>query len=258
MLCAMPPSSPLVWPEFRDRVTAARRERGWRWTAGERGRYESHLRSLLSEAEISTRVSLDALALILEDGRFKTRYEPGCLQSPNPPRSATEEARVWNVPAGALGELPIFGYAATVADVAVPETRATLHMAYGSARVLLRSEVGARCTVFFGDSLWAVRHDEGAPAPLGAPDELCWLPERGLPSERHGPDEGGPDEVVEIQIIKGLRVSEISSVRFDFDPPQPVLDALARRGICSCVNPMPTPPEYSRKSFVRDVLSTGA
>ncbi len=253
----MSPSSPLIRPEFRARVRASRLERGWGWPSAERGRYESHLRALLRDAEISTRVSLDALALILEDGRFKTRYEAGSLLSRNPPRSAAEESRVWNVPADALGELPIFGYAATLADVAAPETRATLHMAYGSARVLLRSEVMARCTVFFGDSLWAVRHDEGAPAPLDAPDELCWLPDRGMPTGRHELDEGGPDEVVEVQITKGLRVNEISSVRFDFEPPQPILDALAARRIGSCVDLMPTLPEHSTKSFVPDVLSAG-
>jgi hypothetical protein len=167
-----------------------------------RENYERHLRALVSGAEISTRVSLNALARILDDGRFKTSHEPGCLQSKNPPRSPAEEAQVWNVQASSLSELPIFGYAATIADVSVPQTRATLHMAYGSARVVLQAQVRSRCTVFFGDSLWAVRHDEGAPAPLERPDELCWLPERGLPSERLELDEGGPDEVVEVQIIK--------------------------------------------------------
>jgi hypothetical protein len=251
-------SGPLIRPEFRDRVMAARRERGLGWPARERESYESHLRVLLSEAEISKRVKLDALKLILEDGRFKTSHEPGCLQSKNPSRSAAEEAAVWNVPASALSELPIFGYAATAADVTVPETRATLHMAYGSARVLLRREVRTRSTVLFGDSLWPVRHDEGAPASLDAPDELCWLPDRGVPSERHGLDEGAPDEVVEIQIIKGLRLSEVSAVRFDFDPPQPIVDALSERRIGWCVNPMPALPEHSQRSFVRDVLSAGS
>lgn len=92
---------------------------------------------------------------------------------------------------------------------------------------MLASEVRDRCTVFFADSLWAIRHDEGAPAPLDAPDELCWLPERGLPTERLELDEGGPDEVVEIQIIGGLSASEICSVRFDLEPPPSIINALA-------------------------------
>jgi len=242
----MPPYRPLLRQEFRERVRAARAERGWEWSAAEREPYEAHLRALVESAEISKRVRLEAFARILDDGRFKTPYEPGCLPSGNPVRSAVREAQVWNVSADAVGELPTFGYLATIADVAVPETRAYMHNAYGSVRVMLASEVKARCTVFFADSLWAINHDEGAPAPLDAPDELCWLPDRCLPTERLTIDEGGPDEIAEIQITGGLSADDISSVRFDFEPPKSIVDALCARGIEWCVNSMPTLPFYSR------------
>jgi len=235
----------------------ARAARGGSWPASERAGRQADLRRLLRDAEISTRVTLDALVLILACGRFKTRYEPGCVPNKNPARSAAEEAQVWNVSAESPGDLPIFGYAATAGDVSVPETRATLHMAYGSARVLLSDTVRSRCTVFFGDSLWALRHDEGAPAPLSEPDELCWLADRGLPEERHNIDQGGPDEVVEIQILKGLRVSEIASVRFDFEPPHLVQDALEQQKVSWRVNPMLALPKYSARHFVADRLSAG-
>jgi hypothetical protein len=249
----MPPSRQLLRKEFRERVRAARAKRGWEWSAAEREPYEAHLRALVQGAEISKRVRLEAFARILDDGRFKTPYEPRCLPSGNPVRSAVRDAQVWNVSAEAFGELPTFGYLATTADVAVPETRAYMHNAYGSVRVMLAGEVKARCTVFFADSLWAISHDEGAPAPLDAPDELCWLPDRCLPPERLTIDEGGPDEVAEIQIIGGLSVDEISSVRFDFKPPESIVDALSARAIKWCVNSVPTLPSYSR--LVPDTLS---
>jgi hypothetical protein len=251
----MRPPSPLLRPEFRERVRVSRVERGWEWPATEREHYEAHLRALVQSAEISKRVKLAAFARILEDGRFKTPYEPGCLPSGNPERSAAQEAKVWNVSADAFGELPTFGYLATIADVAVPSTRAYLHNAYGSVRVMLASAVKAKCTVFFADSLWAINHEEGVPAPLDAPDELCWLPDRGLPTGRLTIDEGGADEVVEIQIIGGLSLGEISSVRFDFEPPDSIVNALCARGIKWCLNPMPTLPRYSRLRL--DALSAG-
>lgn len=120
MLQGDAPLSPLVRSEFRDRVRAARQACGREWPADECERYESHLRTLLGSAEISKRGKLDVLALILEEGRFKTRYEPGCLPSGNPPRCAVEEAQVWNVAPEALVEMPTFGYAATIDDVAAP------------------------------------------------------------------------------------------------------------------------------------------
>lgn len=219
-----------------------------------RDEYECHLRTLLADAELAVRVPLDALAAILRDGRFKTRHEAG-VHSKNPERCPAEESAVWSVHETALSELPIFGYAASIGDVTTPETRATLHQAYGSARVLLARDVGHRTSVFFGDTLIWLRQGAGAPAPLREPDELSWPSDRGAPTERHSLDSCGPDEVVEIQVVGGLRLSDIASIMFDQNPPRSILEALQQNAIDSYVNALPALPRWLSERFIPDALT---
>ena len=210
----------------------------------------------MERAEIASRVKLDALAGILADGRFKTRHEPAGRPSKNPPRSAAEEARIWNVPERALSEMPIYGYLATRADVAAVETRMSLHQAYGSARVVLRPEARSRSTVFFGDSRWPTSHDEGAPTPIDGPYELAWMPDLGAPTDRRSVDEGYFDEVVELQVIGGVHIRDIEVVVFDFDPPPSIIGALRCRKLKWDVNPLPSVSDEQCPGFVADELTS--
>ncbi len=246
---------PLVRPAFCARVRARRQERGWCWPAEVRECFEGHLRALVERAEIGSRVKLDALAGILADGRFKTRHEATGRPSKNPPRSSAEEARIWNVHERALSGMPIYGYLATRADVTAVETRMSLHRAYGSARVVLRPEARSCSTVFFGDSRWPTSHDEGAPAPIDGPYELAWMPDLGPPTDRRSVDEGYFDEVVELQIIGGVHISDIEVVVFDLDPPCSITDALRCRELKWDVNPLPSMSDEQRARFVADELS---
>ena len=234
----MAPYEPLVRPQFRERVRARRVKFGCLWPEALADRYEAHLRGLLVDAEIGTRVQLEDLESILRDGRFKTRHEPG-VHSKNPQRHPDEEAEVWNVDARHLCEFPIFGYAATTDDVAVPETRRTLHNAYGPARVLFAESVRVRCSVFFGDTLRWLRDGSGAPAPVCAPDELSWPPDLGPPTERASIDVCGPEDVVEIQILGGIEAIEIKRVILDAEPADALARALRRAGLTPEVNPLP-------------------
>jgi hypothetical protein len=230
---------PLVRSQFRERVRTRRAELGSLWPEALAEGYEAHLRGLLVGAEIGTRVRVEVLDSILREGRFKTRHEPG-VHSKNPDRHPDEEAEVWNVDARRAWELPIFGYAATIDDVAVPETRRTLHNAYGAARLLLAESVRVRCSVFFGDTLRWLRDGSGAPAPLCAPDELSWPPDLGVPTGRTSIDVCGPEDVVEIQILGGVEAREIKRVILDAEPADALARALSTAGLTLEVNPLPT------------------
>ncbi len=151
---------------------------------------------------------------------------------------------MWDLDLDRLCEFPIFGYAASIADVSEPATRATMHHAYGSARALLRADIRERTTVFFGDSLAWIRRREGAPAPLDAPDELAWPFDRGSPFDRQSLDEGGADEYVEIQIIGGISTEMIQMILFDYPPSALVAEQLAAHKIAWDVNPMAKLPPY--------------
>ncbi len=227
-------------------------ELGRSWPYDLRAESERHLRELLTRAEIGTRVRLDPLASIVRDGRFKTVHEGA--PSRNPTRSIDEEAEVWVLDQGRLAEFPIFGYAASVDDVSEPATRASLHSAYGSARVLLADEVRERTSVFFGDSLSWIRGRTGAPAPLDTPDELAWPLDRGSPMDRATLDEGAADEFVEVQIIGGIAIGAIKRVLFDYEPPAAVAELLDQREIHWTVNAMPALPRYLEQVFQRDTL----
>ena len=110
--------------------------------------------------------------------------------------------------------------------------------------------------MFFGDSLWAIRHDEGAPALLDDPDELAWLPDRGIPTGRLSVDECVYDEVVETQIIGGIQVSDIASVIFDQEPPTSIMAALEARKIACDVNPLAAMPSWLQSIFIPDQLTS--
>lgn len=237
----------LVRPEFRDAVRARRSELGRSWPVADRDEYEAHLRSLLAGAVLSVRVPLAALLSILHDRRFKTRHEGS--MSRNPTRNTDEESAVWCLDPSRPATFPIFGYLATEKDISEPAARASLHSAYGSARVLLSDDLRDRATVFFGDSLAWIRGSTGAPAPLTEPDELTWPFDRGLPTDRVSLDGCAFDEVVELQIIGGITLDEITEVIFDFDPPERVKRALGCAGIDWNVNPMPTLPGWLAERF---------
>lgn len=158
-------SRALVRPEFREAVRDRRANLGLLLPPDQRDVVAAHLRALLAPTVISVRVCLDVLMKILTGGGFKTVYEDG-VESKNPDRSMAEEAGVWDLDPTHPEEFPIFGYAASSSDMSEPATRAHLHTAYGSARLILSDAMRERTTVFFGDSLSWVRRVEGAPAPL--------------------------------------------------------------------------------------------
>jgi hypothetical protein len=253
----MPAGGAIVREEFRERVRARRQQVGCCWPGELREPCEAHMRALIAPALLGVRVPLDGLGWILIDGRFQTRYELGEQASKNPPRTPAQEAQVWAVCESALGEMPVYGYLATRADAASLLTRASLHQAYGSARVLLTDAVRPRATVFFGDSRWAITHEEGAPAPLDRPDELSWLPDRGDPRARASVDDGVFDEVIEAQVIGGIHASEIEQAIFDYPPPALMEQALCSRHIDWAVNPMPDTARLPAP-FVRDQLTAEA
>jgi hypothetical protein len=246
---------PLVRADFRERVHARREQLGCCWPTELREPLQAHLRELVAPALLGTRVPLERLARILADGRFRTSHEPGGQPSKNPPRSPAQEARVWNIAESALADMPIYGYLATLADVTSIEARASLHQAYGSARVLLADEVRSRSTVFFADSRWPLTHEEGAPAPVDESDELAWLPDRGDPRARGSIDVGVFDEVVETQIIGGIHAREIETVIFDCPPPASIKQALCSREIEWDVNPLPEMSAEQQARFVADRLA---
>ena len=176
--------------------------------------------------------------------------------SKNPTRSIDEESAVWSLDPSKPETYPIFGYAASINDVTEAAARASLHSAYGSARVFLSPDVRPRTSVFFGDSLSWIRNSTGAPAPLNEADELTWPFDRGVPTERGSLDEGAFDEVVELQIIGGISIGDIEGVIFDFEPPAVVVRALRCAGIDWSVNPMPPFPAWLGELFVRDRLGS--
>jgi hypothetical protein len=248
----------LVRPEFLVAVRVRRAEQALLLPPDERAVVADHLRALLAPTVISVRVYLNVLMEILADGRFKTVYEDGVI-SRNPDRSMAEESEVWELDPSHPEVFPIFGYAASLSDMSEPATRAHLHSAYGSARLILSDAMRERTTVFFGDSLSWVRKIEGAPAPIDSPDEFAWPHDRGSPLERRSADEGSMDEYVELQFLGGISCPMIREVVFDFAPDHRVVQALRCHHIPWHVNLMPAIPEYLRDTvgpLPADTLAT--
>ncbi len=248
----------LVRAEFREAVRVRRLREGILLPPDQREVVAAHLRALLAPTVISIRVYLNVLMKILVDGRFKTVYEDGVI-SKNPDRSMAAESQVWEVDPAHPEGFPIFGYAASSSDMSAPATRAHLHSAYGSARLILSDLMRERTTVFFGDSLSWVRMAGGAPATIDSPDELAWPPDRGWPLERRSADDGSMDEYVELQFLGGISRSMIREVIFDFAPDERIAQALRCQGIPWRINPMPEIPEYLRKivgSLPTDTLAS--
>lgn len=241
----------ILRPESRASVAKNRTELDVRWPAEVRADWEAHLQALIGKGVLSVRTPVRSLLSILDCGRFLTRAEGGL--SDNQERSLAEEAGVWTIEVDQPGRFPVFGYLASESDVSEPATRYSLHSAYGGARILLDDGVRERTSVFFGDSLHWIRTRHGAPAPIDAVDELAWPFDRGIPVHRLTLDEGGPDEVVEIQIIDGLSIQEFRAVCFDFDPADVLRDSLDELGIAWRVNPMPEIPAFVT-DFVEDRL----
>lgn len=194
-----------------------------------RDKMTATLRGLFAGKKIATRMSAEALAQALADGRFKTQFETGASGLPGayvPEERARAEEQLFGIPQRGFDpkKRPYYGYVLLSGEQAAPADDVMLNV-YGPIEVVLRDRVRQRTTAMIGDSLNDI--DRARPSPVNDPQFWSFKPTRLRPGDFDhdvtGADFRGGD-YAEAQIHGGISIDDVREVVFPA-PPQPDLVA---------------------------------
>jgi hypothetical protein len=188
---------------------------------------------------IAVRVTHQALAGVLKDGRFKSQFETnkskGLLDKKV--RARSEEKWFGLTADSDPAKRPIYGYVAVEGPRNVKEHPEQYLNQYGTVQVVLKDSVRARTTAMWGDSL--NQADYGIPEPVDSPTWRSYtLALTGVGNgELVNLDRDTTSEkwrewsFVEAQIHDGVSTDDIAEVILDKNPTAAVKSALGKAGI---------------------------
>lgn len=194
--------------------------------------------------QVATRVTPAGLSKILEDGRFRTVFDPAIRSRGlnNTDARARYEQMTWGYGWDTDPSLrPVYGYLAGPVRHAAKDSFDEALSQYGRIEVRLKdSAVRHRTTAMFGDSL-DMRHS-GRPSQVDNPEGWAWtyanphglLTNRLSTTDRPSPDDPaflGSSGYIEAQVHGGVTVGDIESVVFPSAPSAALKQALAQAGI---------------------------
>lgn len=124
-----------------------------------------HLADLVKDTEVRIRVPESVLGSILADGQVKSQFETDTSQGVLNPatRARAEDLMFYPDAAPENDQRPIYGYLSS------PNGDESSAQAYGDIVVRLKSDVRARTTITFGDSLYSSLDGSTTATPLVAP-----------------------------------------------------------------------------------------
>jgi hypothetical protein len=172
-----------------------------------------HLRGLCAAAELRIRLRPEHLGTVVSDGRVRNQFETGHSGGYFDPGTRAElERAVLGVPIAApASERPIYGYlSGSDEEHALPS--------YGTAVIILRTELRSRATFTLGDSLDQTAHARiacFAPSPLERPELISLDPRRDFLAAVDFATAAAPSHrYAEAQIYGGVKVADFALIDF--------------------------------------------